>query len=167
MAGLPGAWRSVHGLSAISGTGWKGRLLIFDGSAYRSVEDDLRFLQTVARQVGPALFNLYLQRRLQSRVGVAERARVARKLHDTIIQSLVCFEMQLEVMRRTAGASVPPATVDQLAAIQRVLGDEIYNMRDLMLLLRPLDVSPKQLIPYLSDLVERFQDRTGIQALFV
>jgi signal transduction histidine kinase len=167
LADIRAPWRSVHGLSSIAGTGWTGRLLIFDGSASHNVEDDLRFLQTVVRQVAPALFNLYLQRRLHSRVGVAERARVARKLHDGIIQSLVGFEMQLDVMCRTAGGTVPPATVDQLAAIQRVLGDEIHNVRDLMQLLRPLDVSPKELIPYLSDLVERFEYRTGIQARFV
>lgn len=167
LTGLGAPWHSVHGLSSIAGTGWKGRLLIFDGSAFRHVEDDLKFLQTVGRQIGPALFNLYLQRRLQSRVGVAERVRVARKLHDGIIQSLVGFEMQLDVLCRTAGDRVPRATVDQLEAIQRLLGDEIHNVRDLMQLLRPVDVNPKQLIEYLSDLVERFQYRTGIQARFV
>jgi signal transduction histidine kinase len=160
-------WTRVHCLTSISGTGWHGRLFIFDGTASGSVEDELRFLQVVLRQVGPALFNLYLQRRLRSRAGIAERARVARELHDGVIQSLVGLEMQLDVLRRQADGSLPTATRDQLASIQKILSEEVHNVRDLMEVLRPADIAAPRLVGHLAETVERFQRRTGIHARFV
>ena len=116
-------------------------------------------------QVGPALFNLYLQRRLQSRAGVVERARISRELHDGVIQSLIGIEMQLEVMRRETtrqGGGFRHAV--SWSHIQRLLSQEILNVRDLMQLLKPAEVDAKQLVEHLADTIERFRHRTGIQA---
>ena len=41
-----------------------------------SVEEEIHFLQDLARQVGPAVYNLYLLRRLRQRAGALERARL-------------------------------------------------------------------------------------------
>ena len=163
----PFPWSSVHCLSSISGDGWSGRLFIFDASARGKRVDQLRFLQVVLTQVGPALFNLYLQRRLQSRAGVADRARAARELHDGVIQSLVGLEMRLEATRRQASVPLPAAVASQLAAIQEVLRKEILNIRDLMQLLRPDDVDTSRLVEHLADLAARFQRHSGIQTRFV
>ena len=54
------------------------------------------------RQVAPALYSVYLFRGFRSRAGATERARVARELHDTTIQSLISIEMQVDVLRRQA-----------------------------------------------------------------
>jgi signal transduction histidine kinase len=84
-------WDTALCVSQLSGEGWKGRLFVFDPRA----RDDhaLRFLQAVVREVAPALFNLYLQRRLQSRTGSPDRLRVSQLLHDGVIQSLIGLEM--------------------------------------------------------------------------
>jgi signal transduction histidine kinase len=166
LLGVPFAWRSVHGVSSISGAGWKGWLLVFDGMAFRDVKDDLRFLQAVIRLVAPALFNLYLQRRVQSRVGFADRTRVSQKLHDGIVQTLVGLEMQVDAVRRQAAGVLPSAAADQLAAIQRVLSEEGHEVRDLMELMRPAAVEPALFVDHLADLVARFRRRTGIHARF-
>ena len=164
---VPFPWSSVHCLSSIAGDGWSGRLFVFDGRARRKRADQLRFLQVVLTQVGPALFNLYLQRRLQSRAGVTDRARVARELHDGVIQSLVGVEMLLEAARRETSAPLPEAAASQLATIQEVLRKEILNVRDLMQLLRPEDVDTRRLVEHLADLAARFQRHSGIQTRFV
>ena len=163
----PFHWTSVHCLSSISGDEWSGRLFVFDGGARRKRADQLRFLQGVLTQVGPALFNLYLQRRLQSRAGVSDRARAARELHDGVIQSLVGVEMMLEAMRRGPGAPLPAEAASQLAAIQDIVRRENLNIRDLMQLLRPDDVDTSRLVEHLADLAARFQRHTGIQTRFV
>jgi two-component system sensor histidine kinase UhpB len=129
-----------------------------------AVREQLRYLQTVVHQTGPALFNLYLQRRLQSRAGVVERARISRELHDGVIQALIGIEMQLEVLRREASGKMPEAIAAQLQGIQRVLSQEILNVRDLMQLLKPVEVDAKRLVEHLADMVERFRHRTGILA---
>jgi signal transduction histidine kinase len=74
------------------GQEWSGRILIFDPHMGRDVDAELRFAQTIVRQVGPALYSVYLLRRLRSRAGAIERARVARELHDGAIQSLIAVE---------------------------------------------------------------------------
>jgi signal transduction histidine kinase len=163
----PFPWTSVHCLSSISGDGWRGRLFVFDSGARRKRADQLRFLQLVLTQVGPALFNLYLQRRLQSRAGVTDRARAARELHDGVIQSLAGVEMMLEAIRRSPSAPLPAEAASQLAAIQDIVRKENLNIRDLMQLLRPDDVDTSRLVEHLADLAARFQRHTGIQTRFV
>ncbi len=73
----------------------------------RNRERELRFAQNALRQVAPALYSIYLFRRLRSRAGAMERARVARELHDTAIQSLISIEMQVDVLRRRSNGHLP------------------------------------------------------------
>ena len=160
----PFSWQTAFCLSSISGEGWKGRVFLFLPAAPPLAREQLRYLQVVVRQVGPALFNLYLQRRLQSRAGVVERARISRELHDGVIQALIGIEMQLEVLRRELVRKLPASASEQLVNIQKILSREILNVRDLMHLLRPVEVDAKRLVEHLADTVERFRHRTGIQA---
>jgi signal transduction histidine kinase len=163
----PFHWQTVFCVSAMAGEGWTGRLYLFMPHDPPVAREQLRYLRSVARQLGPALFNLYLQRRLQSRAGVTDRARLSRELHDGIIQALIGIEMQLEVLRREAAGKVPGEVASQLAAIQRLLGDEILDVRDLMRLLKPEEVDATRLVEHLADMVERFRHRTSIQARLV
>ena len=149
----------------MAGEGWKGRVFLFMPFDPPVAREQLGYLRGIVRQVGPALFNLYLQRRLQSRAGVVERARISRELHDGVIQALIGIEMQLEVMRReTSGTGGGFRHQRSSSHIQRLLSQEILNVRDLMQLLKPADVDAKRLVEYLADTVERFRHRTGIQA---
>jgi signal transduction histidine kinase len=161
----PFAWETALCVSGVSGPGWTGRLFVFDPATDGS--HGLRFLQSVVRQVGPALFNLYLQRRLHSDNGVVERMRIARELHDGVIQSLIGIEMELDVLRRESARSIPEATSERLATIQHLLSQEILTVRDLMQALTPAGVDPSQFIEHLASAVERFRYRTGIQARLV
>lgn len=158
----PIPWQKVLCMPRVAGEGWRGRLFVFDPG--RSSDHDLRFLQVVVRQVAPALFNLYLQRRLQSRGGVVDRLRISRELHDGVIQSLIGLEMELEVLRREAEPCMAETTRKQLATIQQVLGHEILSVRDLMQMLQPVEVEPRHLLEYIAETLERFRDKTGIQA---
>ncbi|MGE5360439.1 MAG: sensor histidine kinase [Bacteroidales bacterium] len=160
----PFPWRAAFCVTTMAGEGWKGRVFLFLPFDPPVAREQLAYLRGIVQQVGPALFNLYLQRRLQSRAGVVERARISRELHDGVIQSLIGIEMQIEVMRRQAAGHVPDSVEDQLVHIQRLLSEEILNVRDLMQLLRPAEVDAKRLVEHLADSIERFRHRTGIQA---
>lgn len=160
----PFPWRTAFCLSTVAGEGWTGRVFLFMPFAPPVPREQLRYLQVVVSQVGPALFNRYLRRRLQSRAGVVERARISRELHDGLIQTLIGIEMQIEVMRRESAGKMPESTTTQLLNIQRILGQEILNVRDLMQLLRPVEVDAKRLVEHLATTLERFRHRTGIQA---
>jgi len=75
--------------------------------------------------------------------------------------------MQLEVMRRESRDVLPAACSTRLEQIQGVLSQEILNVRDLMQMLKPVDVGADRLVAYLADVVDRFRQRTGIQAQLI
>jgi signal transduction histidine kinase len=144
---------------------WTARVFLLDPHMAGTRTTGLSFCLTLAQQVAPAVYNVYLMSRLRARAGAIERARVSRELHDGVIQSLVGLEMRLQVARQHAQDL--PSHAQDLAQIQKTLRDEILNLRELMQQMRPADVSPKELLDYLAGFVERFERETGIKARFV
>ena len=164
---LPMPDDNAHSLLATSleiGREWRGWFVLVDCRLGHNHERELRFAQNALRQIAPALYSVYLFRRLRSRAGAMERARVARELHDTAIQSLIGIEMQVDVLRRRSNGS--PQTVE-LERIQELLRDEVLNLRELMQSMRPVEVGPNQFLDFLAQLVERFRSDTGLDARFV
>ena len=160
---LEGA-KSVLGVKLDLGREWNGRFVMVDGRLGWNRERELRFAQTAMRQVAPALYSIYLFRRLRSRAGAMERAKVARELHDTAIQSLISIEMQVDVLRRRTNGHLPGG---ELERIQHLLREEVLNLRELMLSMKPVEIGPKQFLDFIAQLVERFRNDTGLDARFV
>ena len=156
---------SVVSVSFLSGGEWRGRIFLYDPSWHGEKQEELRFLLDVVRQVGPAVYNVYLLHRLRRRALAAERARFARELHDGAVQSLIAMEMQVDVVRRQAEANRP---IDgELGRIQGLLREEVLKLRELMQQMKAIDVDSQRLLGVLKDTVERFQRETGINARFV
>ncbi len=155
---------SVMAVSFVFGREWWGRIFLLDPSLTGEIEEDLRFLHELVRQIGPAVYNVYLLRRLRLRAGAVERARVARELHDGAVQSLIAVEMQVDVLRRQSGKS--GSMVEELGRIQGLLREEVLKLRELMQQMKSLDVDSRKLLGFLADAVERFQRETGIAARF-
>jgi signal transduction histidine kinase len=159
-------FQCVMTISFIFGREWWGRIFFLDPSLTGDIEEELRFLQELVRQVGPAVYNVYLLRRLRLRAGAVERARFARELHDGAVQSLIAVEMQVDVLRRQSGSQSGPVT-DELGRIQGLLREEVLKLRELMQQMKSLDVDSRKLLRFLEDTVERFQRETGISTRFV
>lgn len=158
-------FKSVAAVSFLFGREWWGRIFLLNAELAGNTEEELRFLQEIVRQVGPAVYNVYLLRRLRQKAGAIERARFARELHDGAVQSLIAVEMQVDVLRRQAVAK-PDVIPDELGRIQGLLREEVLKLRELMQQMKSLDVDSKRLVPFLSDAVERFQRETGVLARF-
>src|SRR5258706_1975100 len=94
-------------VALVFGTEWSGRVFLFDPQRMGEPEEELRFLQEFAQQVGPAIYNVYLMRRLRERAGALERARLACELHYRAIQSLIALGMQLDLLRRQSATNAP------------------------------------------------------------
>jgi signal transduction histidine kinase len=152
-------------VSFVFGQEWRGRIFFLDPSMTGEMAEELRFLQELVRQIGPAVYNVYLLRRLRLRAGALERARFARELHDGAVQSLIAVEMQVDVLRRqsTTRAEIVP---EELGRIQGLLREEVLKLRELMQQMKSLDIDSRKLIGFLVDTVERFQRETGITARF-
>jgi signal transduction histidine kinase len=146
---------------------WYGRAYLFNIAETAGLERSLHFLEDLTEHVTPALTNVLLLRRLRARAGAAERARVARELHDGAIQALLGIEMKIEAVRRQPEQAAS-AIRAELGDVQELLRREVLALRELMQALRPVELdSGDQLPEVLAGLVERFRRDTGISARFV
>jgi signal transduction histidine kinase len=159
-------FRSVIAISFVFGGEWRGRVFVFDPARYGETQEELRFLLDLFRQVGPAVYNVYLLHRLRRRAGAAERARFARELHDGAVQSLIAVEMQVDVLRRQA-ETTPAVVGGELGRIQGLLREEVLKLRELMQQMKAIDVDDRRFLSVVNDTVERFERETGISARFV
>lgn len=142
-----------------------GRIFLLEPSFSAGTKEELGFLQDLVRQITPAIYNLYLLRRMRSRAGAAERARLVRELHDGAVQSLIGVEMQVDVLRRhTPGVD---SMTGELERIQGLLREEVLKLRELMQEMKSTEVDARRLAEFLRDTVLRFQRETGIVAQFV
>lgn len=142
-----------------------GRLFLFEPRLGGSPKTQLRFLQQLTKRVAPGVYNVYLLRRLRSRTAAVERARMARELHDGVVQSLHGLAFRLYALRTAAG--VDPKQREELLELQELVQNETGVLRSLIQHLRPLDFDPRHLVEFLTALIERFRHDTGIAAKFV
>ena len=142
---------------------WRGRVYLFDARLGSSPEQTLHFCHALADHITPALSNVFLLGRLRARATAAERARVARELHDGAIQALIGVEMKVEALRRTPDLTDAIAT--ELGDVQELLRREVLALRELMQALRPIELDASDQLPdVLASVVERFRRDTGVPA---
>ncbi len=146
--------------------GIETRLFLVDPRLGGQPETQLRILQELMNSVAPAVYNVYLLRRLRSRAASAERGRVARELHDGVVQSLHAIAFRLYALR-TSPAINADDRGRELLEIQELVQHETANLRNLIRQLEPLDFDPRRLLDFLSRMIEQFRYDTGIDAKFV
>jgi two-component system sensor histidine kinase DegS len=140
---------------------------LFDAANTENLERALHFLESLTEHMTPALTNVFLLRRLRSRAGAVERARVARELHDGAIQALFGIEMKIEALRRRPVLTSADMQAE-LGQVQQLLQSEVLALRELMQALRPLELETSDQLPdVLASLVERFRRDTSVSARFV
>ena len=144
---------------------WLGRLFLLDPRLGWSRKEELQFAEILLRRVIPAVYNVYILRRLRSRASVLERARVAREIHDGVIQSVTASVIRLHLLQRRS-QEMPAAVVEELSKIEQILRQECVTLRELMEQMKPIEIRPGEFLEYLEDLVEKFQRETGIEAQF-
>lgn len=147
------------------GRQWQGWVYLLDAGWPSRWRKDLRFLARIVEAAAPAAYSTYLLSRMREQIGEQERGRVARELHDGAIQSLVSAELQMHAMRRRPdrrGAALP----DVLEGVERLIHEQVLNLRELMEKIRPIDADPRSLPETLAEQVEKFQRETGIAATF-
>ena len=158
-------WTTVTAVDMGLEREWRARVYLLGGRE-RQVERRVHFLRALADHATPALTNALLIRRLRARAGAAERARVARELHDGAIQSLFAIDMKLEAIRRDAAAA--GAMTHQIEEVQGLVRHEVTELRKLMQALRPVEIDAGDQLPdVLANVIERFRRETGIGVRFV
>jgi signal transduction histidine kinase len=118
----------------LSGELIQGRLFALDKDRMRI--DDLVMGELVARLAVSRLDSLYLIERLQDAAALETRVRVARDLHDSLLQAQTCAALQLLVARRLLDND-PVAGRARLEEVQRMLERGELDMRMFIRRLRP------------------------------
>lgn len=141
----------------------QGRLWVLDKRGMTS--DDLVLGEIVAGVIGSRLDHFYLHRSLQQAVATEERIRLARDLHDGVLQSLTGIGLRLAAVRRELADAAPEA-LGRVDDLQRLIALEQRDLRFFIQDLKPSLSAPGEL-PSLSariaELVHRVELEWGLR----
>jgi signal transduction histidine kinase len=102
-------------------------------------DEDLALASVVGRAASAFMAEVQLRARLRESVAFEERVRLARDIHDGVLQSLTGTALQLEAARRLLDRDVPEAR----HAIEGVQDSLVQQQRELRLLVDTLDPDRK------------------------
>jgi signal transduction histidine kinase/ligand-binding sensor domain-containing protein len=95
----------------------------------------------------------------------AERARVSREIHDTLLQSLAAIGVELETIATQLEPSQDPAR-EGLRRLRRQVGHCLREARESILELRNNSMKPRALVDVLRELAEHTTKSKGIRTEF-
>ena len=140
-------------------------LLVGFADADRPAPVELELLDEIGRQLALGMERLRLQGRVQEQQNqiavVAERNRIARDMHDGLVQYVYALGLQLEHAKDLAQSepdAVPPVLTGAIQQTNHVLSE----MRTFIYQLRPIIMKEKELGQWVLDLCRQFQQATGI-----
>ena len=109
---------------------------------------------TMTRQLGSAL--TAERQRATTDARAAERARIAREIHDAISQHLFGLRMIAAGMRRADPGN------EQVRAIERISEEALRDMQALLVELRPASLDGAGLAAALQEICAAYRDRLGV-----
>ncbi|MGH9773548.1 MAG: GAF domain-containing sensor histidine kinase [Candidatus Acidiferrales bacterium] len=137
-----------------------GRLLLFNRPR-RFSRRDVGWFAQIVRHISPAFENVYFLRNLRARAVEAERSRISRDLHDGILQTLLSFDIRLDVLRHNP-SSTPGSLEKELEALQKIARHEHQDLRRMVTDLRPLRIESADLPEMMLGFAERFRNESTI-----
>jgi signal transduction histidine kinase len=140
-----------------------GVLLISPTSSRWSASDHLMMLDALLQQAAAAVVNARLRQRQTDMAATAERSRLSRELHDSVLQAIFGCSLGL----RTAQHYVESANTsahDALAYSLRLVEGAISEMRALIFELRPETLANEGLLVALQKQAQSLCDRHSILA---
>ena len=137
-----------------------GRLLLINNvSQVRRA--DWKRLRDVAPYFREAVRHLLVVKNTEHEAYEQERGRIAQDLHDGPLQSIISFEMRLEIIRKLLESDVKTGAVD-LESLQQFSRNLVAGMRTFVHRTRPLENTDASLVASARRLVEGFQRESGV-----
>jgi two-component system, NarL family, sensor kinase len=133
------------------------------GPSWRKLTgEELRLLSTIADQVGIAIERARLAEQSAQGARAEERARIAREIHDTLVQGLTAIGLNLEGALAQLGDS-PERARERLQRALDVSRESLEEARRSVLDLRAMPLAGRPLGEALAALGRRFTSETGIR----
>ncbi len=92
-----------------------------------------------------------------------ERARIARDMHDGVIQLITGARLELKATRVVAGEGLPPRASERMDALRGILDEMERELRRAIYDLQPPLLDAVGLTPALSKYIVAFQELSGVQ----
>ena len=125
-------------------------------------EEDERAVEVLAAQTGVAIENATARRELERLALMEDRERIAKELHDGVIQSLFAVGMGLQA---TATLSNDEAVEFRIEEAVGEVDHVIRDLRNYIFGLRPGILADRELDQALRHLVAEFHEKTGVVAV--
>jgi signal transduction histidine kinase len=147
----------------------RGRTVGVINAYYRPGEDpgpgSLAFLEAMADQAAVAIDMAALLAQTRTRAQSDERHRLARDLHDSVVQQLFSMRMQAKALRRQldrldAGNDGVRRSAEELAELS---AGALADLRLLVFELRPLDLAEHGLVDAIRAHAASLRARTGLE----
>ena len=147
----------------LRGDAFRGWLFCLDRQALSL--QDLAVGDVVADLAAARLSQAYLVQKLRETVVTTERVRLARDLHDGVLQTLTGAALQLQAARRTMSSDFPAAE-DRLSQVQRIIAAGQNDLRFFINQLGPQRVNdrrgPIDLRGRVHELADRIRRQWGV-----
>lgn len=131
--------------------------------SYRPLSRRRRWLLlSVANEAASALRNLQLYLWSEERAIMEERARIAREIHDGLLQSLAGKLMKISLIERLLERDLSQVPAE-LEALKQSLRADIQEIRHSVLALRPLELESQGLERAVENYARDFAEETGIR----
>jgi PAS domain S-box-containing protein len=171
------AWRPLHEI--MGRPDWdgfvsipmvvRGRAVGVINAYYEPGEDpnshSLAFLEAMADHAAVAVDTASLLSQVRAQAESGERRRLARDLHDSVVQQLFSMRMQAKALRSQldrggADAAKVRRSAEELAELA---ASALADLRQLVFELRPLELAERGLVEAVCALAVAVQARTGLR----
>ncbi len=136
------------------------------GTPHLVTAEELALLTAIGHQIGMAVENALLYEQAQQLAVVEERNRLARDLHDSMIQALYGVTLYAEAAGRKLALGQTEVTAEHLRRIQATSQEALREMRLLIFELRPLILQVSGLSTALQSRLEGVEGRLGLETEF-
>jgi signal transduction histidine kinase len=128
------------------------------------VKDDIRIVSLFADQAAINIEHARLNQQAGRLAVVEERQRLARELHDSVVQSLYSMALYADAAALALAADKPDVTVNHLHEVRDTARSAMYDMRLLIFELHPPTLEEDGLITALRVRLASVEARAGVQA---
>ncbi len=151
-----GLWNGDHPI---------GRLLLIN-SVSEVHRNRWKKLQEVVPPFRELVRQLLVVKNTEQEAYERERGRIAHDLHDGPLQTIISFEMRIEIIRRLLERGSPDSAteLDSLHELSRKL---VSEMRTFVHRMRPLEAEDASLMASARRLVDGFEKESGVSVTFV
>ena len=148
----------------ISGKHFIGRLLLYNSVSHIR-RSDWRELREARRSFLPVARHLLALKRTEIEAYEYESERIAHDLHDGPLQSIISFEMRLEIIRRMIHRD-PEVAETELESLRQFSRKLVAEMRTFVHRMWHLEADDASLMASARRLVDGFQKESGVAVTF-